>query len=288
MEWFKSKAPMVAFCSLALIGLEGYAIISIKKSTEDRMIATENELRSMYESADAKLTDMASDLDVVTKKMGITAQELEDAQGVAQQLKQENAQMAKRLRRDLASKADSKTVLKLHTEATNKLNAVQEEATTKINGVSGEVHGVRTDLDATRSDLNATREELANNSRNLGTLIARNSTELAELRKRGERDYVEFDIAMSKQFNQVGDVLVQLRKTDPKRQKYDVAINSDDKAILKKDRTANEPVTFLVGHEHMRYEFVVNSVDKDRIRGYLSIPKDRLTVSETPASLRLR
>ena len=33
MEWLKSKAPIVAFCSLALIALEGYAIISIKKST---------------------------------------------------------------------------------------------------------------------------------------------------------------------------------------------------------------------------------------------------------------
>src|SRR5690348_3496902 len=106
MEWLKSKAPIFAFCSLALIALEGYAIISVKKSTEDRMISTENELRSMYESADAKLTDMASDLDVVTKKMGITAQELEDAQAAATQLKQENVQMARRLRREMAAKAD--------------------------------------------------------------------------------------------------------------------------------------------------------------------------------------
>jgi chromosome segregation ATPase len=286
MEWLKSKTPMVAICSLVLIALEGYAIITIKNSTEERMTSTENELRSKYESADAKLTDMASDLDVVTKKMGITAQELDDAQKVAQQLKQENAQMAKRLKRDLASKADSKTVIKLHNEATTKLTAVQQETAAKINGVSGEVHGVRTDLDATRSDLNATKEELANNSRNLGTLIARNSTELAELRKRGERDYVEFEIPMSKDYKRVGDVLVQLRKTDPKRQKFDVVINSDDTAILKKDRTANEPVTFLVGHDHVRYEFVVNNVEKNKIRGYISAPKDKLMAAETPSRAR--
>ena len=188
--------------------------------------------------------------------------------------------MAQRLKKEMATKADSKTVLKLHNEATTKLDAVQQEAATKINGISGEVKGVRTDLDSTRSDLNATREELANNSRNLGTLIARNSTELAELRKKGERDYVEFDIPMSKDYKKVGDVLIQLRKTDPKRQKYDVVINSDDSPILKKDRTANEPVTFLVGREHVRYEFVVNSVDKNRIRGYMSAPKDKLVASE--------
>ena len=264
-----------------MIALEGYAIISIKNSTEERMNSTESQLRSMYEGADAKLTDMASDLDVVTKKMGITAKELDEAQAVAAQLKKENTQMAQRLKREMATKADSKTVLKLHNEATTKLDAVQQEAATKINGISGEVHGrTSTDLDSTRSDLNATREELANNSRNLGTLIARNSTELAELRKKGERDYVEFDIAMSKDFKKVGDVLIQLRKTDPKRQKYDVMINSDDSPILKKDRTANEPVTFLVGREHVRYEFVVNSVDKNRIRGYMSAPKDKLVASE--------
>src|SRR5207247_8968137 len=36
-----------------------------------------------------------------------------------------------------------------------------------------------------------------------------------------------------------------------------------------------EPVTFLVGPDRLRYELVVNYVDKDRIRGYLSTPKDK-------------
>src|SRR5207247_825524 len=133
---------------------------------------------------------------------------------------------------------------------------------------SGEVEGVRTDL-------NATREDLANSKRDINTLIAHNSTELAELRRRGERDYVEFDIKKTNKFEHIGDVLVQLKKTDIKRQKFDVVINSDDSSITKKDRTANEPVTFLVGRDHLRYEFVVNYVDKDRIRGYLSTPKDK-------------
>src|SRR5262249_12845462 len=154
----------------------------------------EDELRSNYEHADERLTMLASDVAVVTKKMGITTQELEQAQTVAKQLKQENAQMARRLRRELATKADSKAVMKLHEDAKNHLNAVQQEATTRIDGVTGEVRGVRTDLDATRADLNATRADLANSKRDLSGLIARNSTELAELRRKGERDYVEFDI----------------------------------------------------------------------------------------------
>jgi hypothetical protein len=159
------------------------------------------------------------------------------------------------------------------------LNEVQQDATTKIAGVSTDVHGVRTDLDATRDDL-------ANSKKEINSLIAHNSTELAELRRRGERDYTEFDIRKTNGFQHIGDVLVQLKKTDVKRQKFDVVLNADDSAILKKDRTANEPVTFLVGRDRLRYEIVVNSVDKDRIRGYLSTPKDKVLAAEAPSLRR--
>ena len=120
------------------------------------------------------------------------------------------------------------------------------------------------------------------------TLIAHNSTELADLRKRGERDYTEFDIKRGKKFDRIADILLQLKKTDVKKQKFDVVINADDSEILKKDRTANEPVTFLVGHDRLRYELVVNYVDKDRIRGYISTPKDKLLAAEAPALKRLQ
>ena len=194
--------------------------------------------------------------------------------------------MSRRLHRELSTKADSAAMMKLHQESSTKLDAVQKEATTRMDGIDGNVKGVRTDLDSTRTDLNATREELANSRRDLGTLIARNSSELAELRRKGERDYIEFDIAKSKQYSRVGDILVQLRSTDVKLQKYELAINADDSSIIKKDRTANEPVTFLVGRDRARYELVVNFVDKNRVRGYLSTPKDKKLAADT-LSLRL-
>lgn len=281
MDWLKSKTTLIAGGCLALIGLQGFGIMSMRNSMNGRVIALEQELQSMHNQENAKLTQLTSDLEVVTKRMGITSQELQQSRTIADQLKQENTQMAQRLRREIAAKADSKAVLKFHEEATNRLNEVQSDATTKIAGITGDVQVVRTDLDATRDDL-------ANSKRDLNTLIAHNSTELAELRRRGERDYVEFDIKKSKQNERIGDVQVQLKKTDVKKQKFDVVINADDLAILKKDRTANEPVTFLVGRDRIRYEFVVNSVTKDRIRGYLSTPKDKLVASEAPSLRRLQ
>jgi chromosome segregation ATPase len=285
MEWLKSKTMVLGLCGLTAVGLQGYAMMSLKNSMDERLSAIESD----YNHADDKITRITSDLDVVSKKVGVTTQELQQAQAAAVQLKQENAQLAKRLRSGLATKADTKVVRKIQDESTTKLNSYQQETTTKIDGINGQVQVVRTDLDstrmdlkATRSDLSSAREEMASNKRELGTMIARNSTELGELRRRGERDYVEFDLKTTKDFQHIGDVMVQLRKTDPRRQKYEVVINADDTPIQKKDRTANEPVTFLVGRDRLRYELVVNLVDKDRIRGYISAPKDKLLGSEKP------
>jgi hypothetical protein len=282
MDWLKSKTAMIAGGCLAIIGLQGYGMMSMRSTMDERIRAVENDMQEMQKQNNSTLTKLASELQVVTKN---NAQELQNTQV---KLQRDNSQITKRLRKELAGKADSKTVMQYRDETTNKLNEYQQDTTSKFAGVSGDIQGVRTDLSSTRNDLNATREDLANSKRDLGTLIARNSTELAELRRRGERDYVEFDLRRTKDFQHVGDILVQLRKTDVKRQKFDVVINTDDKNILKKDRTANEPVTFLVGHDRVRYEFVVYSVDKDRIRGYISTPKDKLVAAENPLQRRLQ
>jgi len=273
MEWLRSKTTMVAGGCLALLGLQGYGMMSMRNTMEDRMSSVERELQAMHNQDSAKVSQLAADLEAVTKRIGNTSQELNEANGIAEQLKKENAAATQRLRRELAAKADAKAISQVREETAKGLNALQQDATAKFDGVNGQVQGVRTDLDSTREDLAKSKSEL-------GTLIAHNSTELDQLRRRGERDYIEFDINKNKKAERVGDVIVQLKKTDVKKQKFDVVINADDTEILKKDRTANEPVTFMVGRDRLRYEFVVNSVDKDRIRGYLSTPKDKALAAE--------
>ena len=64
-----------------------------------------------------------------------------------------------------------------------------------------------------------------------------------------------------------------LRKADPKRSRFTVDVIADDKKVEKKDRTINEPVQFYVSRARQPYELVVNEVRKDRIVGYLAVPK---------------
>jgi chromosome segregation ATPase len=216
--------------------------MSMHHSFQDRMSALENQIQDVRSAEIAKSDQLASDLDVVTKRIGITAQELEKAHTVAEQLKQENAKTAQKLHTELASKADSQIVTQFRDEAANKLAEVQQDATTKIGAVSGDVQGVRTDLDTTRQDLASNRKDISD----VRSEIARNSGELAALRRKGERDYIEFDMRKNNQFQRIADIQVQLRKTDPKRQKYTVLIQADDNRVEKKDLPANEPVQFLV------------------------------------------
>jgi chromosome segregation ATPase len=281
MTWLKSKTTIVAVCFFVVAGIQGYGLMSVRTVMDERITS----LEEGNVKADERMADLSMDLDVVAEKVDITELDLQDAQATTKQLKRENAE----LRRVLAAKADSKSVLELQNDTKTRISTVHQDATTKIDGVSGDVKGVRTDLDvtrndlkvarsdldATRSDLKATRDEVASSRRDLSTLIARNSTELADLRRKGERDYVEFDLVKGNQFKRVGDIMLQLKKTDQKKQKYEVVVTADDQAMQKKDRMANEPVSFVVGRDRLLYELVVNYVGKDRVRGYISSPKDR-------------
>ena len=93
----------------------------------------------------------------------------------------------------------------------------------------------------------------------------------------GYRDAGFFPVKVSPDVPAIVDLMLA-----PKKAKYDVLIQVDDSRLEKKDRTANEPIQFLVGRDKLRYEIVVNFVDKDRIRGYLSAPKDKALSAERP------
>ncbi|MEN6534548.1 MAG: hypothetical protein ABFD60_02375 [Bryobacteraceae bacterium] len=162
------------------------------------------------------------------------------------------------------------------------LSAVKEAATTantKIADVSGEVTNVKTEVATTKSELEKTISELKSVRGDLGVqsgLIATNGHELQALKAMGERNYFEFNLAKTKAPQKIGDILVQLKKADTKRNKFNLELIADDKRVEKKDKTVNEPVQFYMAGARLPYEIVVNEVRKDRIVGYLATPKVRL------------
>ena len=285
---------LLIICVVSIMGL-GYSLsatrhsvdsvqqrISTLESTAD---STAHQLAQFRDSSKEEATEIASKLDAVTQRLGVTAGDLQKArQQFAQRIKQHQESVDNKLATELATKASSTDVDAFRQEAVSKLAVVQEvqkDADAKLGNVSNDVTVVKGDLASARRDF---ARDLSDVKTTLNDGIARNAAELALLRKKGERDYLDLDIRRDPKtaFQRIGDIQISVTKTDPKRQKYSVVILADDNHLEKRDRTVNEPVQFLVGHDQLRYEMVINTVNKDRIQGYLSTPKDKVLSAEGP------
>lgn len=139
-------------------------------------------------------------------------------------------------------------------------------------------------LSQTREDmenkLNSTRDDLSGS-------IARNHEELVLLEKRGERNYDEFHITKSKQFQRVGPLSLSLRKTNTKRKSYDLAMIVDDVELQKKGVNLYEPILINLSDRPQPLELVVNKITKNEVSGYLSEPKykkSELAAASSPAA----
>jgi hypothetical protein len=290
-----SWIPVVLIVAIIGIAALAYGEYATKSGLESRVTDLQDQVQQvqeMYKQDMKKLqvsTDsLASDMSVVSKKIGVTTDELKQSRLIADKLRQEQERQAEaraQLEKDLATKASSTDVAAAREEAATKVAEAQKSADTKIGSVSTEVKQVATNLESTNRDLAESKRALVEVKTSLSEQIAHNSSELSDLKKKGERDYVEFDVKKGKKgaMQRVGDIQVELTDTDPKKNKYGLVIQVDDNKLPKKDITVNQPITFLVGREKLRYEIVVNVVDKDRIRGYLSAPKDKVLSAERPA-----
>ncbi len=146
-----------------------------------------------------------------------------------------------------------------------------------VNGVKTDVGGVKTDVASTKADLEATKAKLQSAVGDLGVqsgLIANTRGDLEVLKHKGDRNYYEFSLTKGAKPQPVSTVSLQLKKTDVKRGKFTLNVTADDKTIEKKDRNVSEPIQFYTGREHMLYELVIWTVDKNKVSGYLSTPKN--------------
>ncbi len=149
-----------------------------------------------------------------------------------------------------------------------------------VAGVKTDVGGVRTDLGSTKADLEATKAKLQSAVGDLGVqsgLIANTRSDLEVLKHKGDRNYYEFTLLKGAKPQPVSTVSLQLKKTDPKREKFTMNVTSDDKTIEKRDRNIAEPIQFYSGRDHLLFELVVWTVDKKKVTGYLSTPKNAPT-----------
>jgi len=147
-------------------------------------------------------------------------------------------------------------------DSAKKLSSLAAEQNTKFDSLNGDLSSVKSTIDQTKEDVSTQ-----------SGLIALNHDQLQDLKRRAEKDFLEFTLRKSKQSTRVGDLSLQLTRTDVKRQKYNMVVLADDRKIEKKDKTALEPVQFYMPGDRRLLEVVVWDVKKDQVTGYVSIPK---------------
>jgi chromosome segregation ATPase len=232
----------------------------------DTSIAVQGEaVQKLAQTMDLRDAEIQGSVQQTANRFARTEAELQRAQ----QTSLAQARLRREAEEQLASRLGQLQELQSATQGT--LGTLS----TDFSGVKQEVSQTKEELATTRSDFERELQRMIGDLGVQSDLIAHNRTELGELRQRGEREYFEFDLRKAKNPARYGPVALHLRKTDVKRQKYTLHLIADDRTIEKKDKTANEPVQFYQDGYRQPTEIVVNQIFKDRIVGYLSVPKQR-------------
>jgi hypothetical protein len=253
-----------------------YANIQITKSTRSELDRIDEQLQILEKNnklAEASLSGQIAGL----------RDELEGARNAVNSTKTELRMSTERIQAnqnkaneeiDQAMKAAAQVEAQVQ-EAKNEAESKITKVNTEVGGVKSDVVQVKTDLENTKTRLEGAQKKLASVGETLEAAIAKNSTELAELRLKGERNYFEFEFPKKKSIKKIEDIRLILTDTDHKKGRYSMKILVDDSELEKKNLLINEPVQFLVGRSRVRYEVVINWVEKDRAGGYLAVPKDK-------------
>jgi hypothetical protein len=258
---------VVALAVVSLVALGAGWTASTRSKELEQSLATQAQqfkqnddvISQRLAKAEDTNAQLEGELSVVTDKMKLTEGELTRARSQAKKIKEDDA-------KELAE-MQNQTNAQLATKA----------SVDDVNKIGTDVNGVKTDLDTTKNNLQMARGEF-------GTLIARNHDEVEELRRLGERDYYEFTIDKKNSREKVGNLMVELHTTNLKKSQYGVTIFVDDQRHDKKSLTANEPLYFFQTGARAPLEFVVNQVGKDKITGYLSVPKANATHAQAATS----
>jgi len=256
----------------ALLGAIGVALVAALGGLIWCYTLTSKAATQATELADAKQANvkLAAELRETDARLQVTTDELGKSLGLT--AKEMDARAQQIIAREDANEAHAKRLESAQNQTAQQVNAVASD----VSSVKTDVGGVKTDLGKTQTDLATTISQLMAVKGDLSStnsVIARNHDELVLLEHRGDRNYYEFTLTKGAK-KPVGTVSLELKKTDPKKNKFTLNILADDKTYEKKDRNVNEPLQFYSGKDPKLFEIVVNSISaKNQISGYLTTPK---------------
>jgi hypothetical protein len=249
-RWVGIAVVALAVVTLVSLGVGWNATTQARNASQSLAVQSksfqqnEDALSARLSQAEEVNAQVQSDLNVVTNKLQLTQSQLDAARHQTAQIKKDYTSQIDNVNTQLQTKASADDVKTL----------------------GGDVNGVKTDLENTKNTLQTTTDQF-------GQLIARNHEEVDQLRRSGERDYYEFTLTSTSTKQTVGDLSIQLRGTNVKHNQFSLAMYVDDMRLEKNNRAVDEPIYFYTRGSRVPLELVVNQIGKNKISGYLSMPK---------------
>lgn len=229
------------------------------KDSQDQVMT---KLSAFSDQNAQQLEQLRGELDASAKTMGSrTRHELIHARALVNKLQQQQQQQGDELRQEIAKKADDE----------------------KVGALSQDVSSTKADLGSTKQTVNTLSHDLGMARSEMGTLIARNHDDIETLRKLGERNYYEFTLSRNQEQKVAGLGLI-LKKTNVKHHTFNLDVLSDDAVVSKKGRTIDEPIFLAPSNSKAFYELVINKVNSNQVKGYISTPKAGPEVAANVAS----
>ena len=268
------KTAILTGAIVAVLAANVYLYIQLDRVRKDVTKLRESvltEITNLRETSSVTNQTARRHIDSLKEELESTRRQ---ANTMASQAKAEALKHAEQLAQQIEAEQQ-----KQKQEVASQLSQVKQNADTQFAAVNTDVTGVKSQLGMTQAELQKTVADLKKVTGDLGVqsgYVATNGKEIAALKRLGERNIFEFNLAKSKKPQRVGDISITLKKADAKHNKYTIDVLADDKLTEKKDRSINEPVQFYVAKAKQPYEIVVNSVKKDTIVGYLATPKDQV------------
>ena len=225
---------------------------------------------AQLKAVNLKNADLAQRLEGTNARLLATSETLGKSVGTTQRQIEQRAKNIMAVQE--AQQAQTRILEEEQKAETKQIGAVS----TDVAAVRTDVGGVKTDVAATKTDLATTKTQLTRVVGDAGVmsgLIATNHGELEVLKHKGDRNYLEFTLQKGAKPTLLSTVKLQLKKVDEKRSRFTMNVSSDDRNIEKKDKNLDEPVQFYSGKDPVLYELVVNVIEKNKVSGYLSLPK---------------
>ena len=105
-------------------------------------------------------------------------------------------------------------------------------------------------------------------------LIATNHIELEDTEAQGRPQLLGVHPAEGRAAHPALHRQAPIEEGGRKHSRYTLTVSADDRNIEKKDKNLDEPVQFYTGKTPVLYELVVNDIEKNKVSGYLSTPKN--------------